>query len=76
MANIHEIISEVEKFDSELANQLRKFVRDHTYGLVFEENLPDAIRLYTKRPGEDDIVNIRPERGKGETKENAVSWVV
>ena len=76
MANIHEIISEVEKFDSELANQLRKFVRDHTYGLVFEENLPDAIRLYTKRPSEDDIVNIRPERGKGETKENAVSWVV
>ena len=30
MANIHEIISEVEKFDSELANQLRKFVRDTT----------------------------------------------
>ena len=76
MANIREIISGVEKFDPELARQLRKFVKDHSYGLVFEENLPDAIRLYTKRPGVDDIVNILPDRGQREKKENTVPWVV
>lgn len=76
MANINETIANVEKFDPELARQLRKYVRDHAYGLVFEHNLPEAVRLYTKRAVFGDTVNIRPARGKEEKEENKVAWNV
>lgn len=76
MANINETISEVEKLNPELARQLKKYVKDHSYGLVFEHNLPEAVRLYTKTPTVGDTVNIMPERGKKEKAENSVPWVV
>ena len=76
MANIQEIISEVEKFDTELARQLRKYVKDHSYGLVFEHNLPEAVRLYSKRPEVGDTVNILPPRGTEERIENSFPWIV
>lgn len=76
MANINETIANVEKLDPELASQIRKYVRDHSYGLVFEHNLPEAVRLYTKTAAVGDTVNIRPKRGKKETDENKVAWNV
>lgn len=76
MANINETISEVEKLNPELARQLKKYVKDHSYGLVFEHNLPEAVRLYTKTPTVGDTVNIMPERGKKEKAENSVPWIV
>ena len=76
MANIHQVIDEVSKLNPELARQIQKYVKTHSYGLVFEENLPDAVRLYTKKPAIGDTVNILPERGKVETDENKVLWVV
>jgi adenine-specific DNA-methyltransferase len=74
MANINETIANVEKLDPELARQIKKYVHDHSYGLVFEHNLPEAVRLYTKTAAVGDTVNIRPERGKDETDENKVAW--
>lgn len=76
MANINETISEVEKLNPELARQLRKYVKDHAYGLVFEHNLPEAVRLYKKTPAVGDTVNILPERGHKDTDENKLPWVV
>lgn len=76
MANINETIANVEKLDPELARQLRKYVKDHSYGLVFEHNLPEAVRLYTKTAAVGDTINIRPERGKNETDKNKVAWNV
>lgn len=76
MANIKETISEVRKLNPELARQIEKFVKDHSYGLVFERNLPEAVRLYTKKPAVGDTVNIRPKRGCEEADENKVSWYV
>ena len=76
MANIKEIISSVEEINPELANQLKKYVKDHSYGLVFEQNLPENVRLYTKTAAVGDTVNIRPASGKEETEENKVPWVV
>lgn len=76
MANINETISEIEKLNPELARQLKKYVKDHSYGLVFEHNLPESVRLYTKRPAVGDTVNVMPERGKKEKAENSVPWVV
>ena len=64
MVNINETISEIEKLNPELARQLKKYVKDHSYGLVFEHNLPESVRLYTKRPAVGDTVNVMPERGK------------
>ena len=69
MANIHQVIDEVGKLNPELARQIQKYVKTHSYGLVFEENLPDAVRLYTKKPAVGDTVNVLPERGKEETRE-------
>ena len=76
MPNINETIEEVEKLNPELARQIRHFVKNHTYGLVFEHNLPEAVRLYTKTPVEKDIVNILPERGQQEKEENKIPWIV
>ena len=76
MANIRETISEVRKLNPELARQIEKFVKDHSYGLVFERNLPEAVRLYTKKPAVGDTVNILPERGCKEKEEHKVAWYV
>lgn len=76
MANINETIANVEKLDPELARQIRKYVRDHSYGLVFEHNLPESVRLYTKKAAVGDTVNIRPARSKKEKEENKVPWNV
>lgn len=76
MANINEIISEVAKLNPELARQIQKYVKDHSYGLVFERNLPEAIRLYKKEPIAGDTVNILPERGNEEKDENKIPWIV
>jgi len=76
MANINETISEVEKLNPELARQIQKYVKDHSYGLVFEHNLPEVVRLYKKSPSIGDTVNILPMRGYEENKENKIPWVV
>lgn len=76
MANINETIAKVDKLDPDLARQIRKYVHDHNYGLVFEHNLPEAVRLYTKTATVGDTVNIRPDRGEKEKDENKVAWNV
>lgn len=74
--NINEAIERAEKLDPEIAAAIKKYVRDHAYGLVFEENLPDAVRLYKKPPCPGDVVNILPKRGCMETEENKTAWAV
>ena len=76
MVNINETISEVAKLNPELARQIQKYVKDNSYGLVFEHNLPEAVRIYKKQPAVGDTVNILAPRGKNETTENSVSWIV
>lgn len=76
MANINETISEVAKLNPELARQIQKYVKDHSYGLVFERNLPEAIRLYKKEPIAGDTVNILSERGNKENDENKIPLIV
>ncbi len=76
MANIHETISEVAKINPDLARQIQKYVKDHSYGLVFENNLPEAVRLYKKKVCLGDVVNILPPRGQFTSDENSVPWVV
>ena len=72
MVNINETISEVAKLNPELARQIQKYMKDHSYGLVFEHNLPEVARIYKKQPAVGDTVNILAPRGKNETTENSV----
>ena len=76
MANIHETIAEVEKLSPDLAKQIKRYVKDHSYGLVFEQNLPDSVRLWAKKPAKYDTVHILPPRGKFDTEENHKEWSV
>ncbi len=73
MANIRETIAEVEKLNPALARQLKKYVKDHSYGLVYENNLPEAVRLYTKLPAVGDTVNLLPPPGtRGKAREQGL----
>lgn len=38
MANINAVIEDVEKLNPELAREIRKYVKSHSYGLVYENN--------------------------------------
>ncbi|MCC0706469.1 DNA methyltransferase [Clostridioides sp. ES-S-0190-01] len=76
MANIHAVIEEVAKLNPALAREIQKYVKTHSYGLVYENNLPDAVRLYKKLPGVGDNVNILSKRGHEETDVNKVVWTV
>ena len=76
MPNIQETIENVKQYDPELARQIQKYVKDHSYGLVFEHNLPEAVRLYKKTPCKGDVVNILPPRGQFDTAEKKIPWVV
>lgn len=76
VANINEIIKKIEKSNPKIATDLKQYVKDHSYGLVYEQNLPDAIRIYKKRPARGDTVNILADRGQKETARNHESWIV
>ena len=62
MANINVVIDEVAKLNPDLARQIQKYVKTHSYGLVYENNLPEAVRLYKKNPTVGDTVNFHSHR--------------
>ena len=70
------LIDRAMKVDPALAADIRAFARSREYGLVFEHNRPEAMRLYGKPVNEGDVVHILPERGSAETGENRVEWNV
>lgn len=76
MANIHQTIEEIAKVRPDLADQVKRYVKNHSYGLVYEQNIPDAVRLWTKEPKKYDKVHILPERGKFDKEENFKEWYV
>ena len=53
-----------------------RFARSREYGLVFEHNRPEAMRLYGKPIKPGDTVNVLPERGQREETGNRVPWLV
>ena len=74
--NIRQTIENIRKLSPELANQVARFAKERTYGLVWEDNLPEATRYYKRRPQRGNTVNILPERGHMETDENKIPWIV
>lgn len=62
--------------DPSLADDLRDYLRSREFGLVFEHNRPEDMRLYGKPVQVGDHVQILPPRGEEETCDSHVNWIV
>lgn len=62
--------------DPVLAADIQQFANSRRYGLIFEHNRPERIRLYGKKPARGDVVQILPERGKPEDESSHLLWRV
>ena len=62
--------------DDVLASQIRVFADQREFGLVFEHNRPERMRLYGKPVVVGDVVQILPERGKPEDDTSRLLWRV
>ena len=56
--------------------QLAAFAAQRQFGLVFEHNRPERLRLYGKPIMEGDVVQVLPERGKKEDSSSQLLWLV
>lgn len=70
------LIDRAMKVDPGLAADIRAFAKSREYGLVFEHNRPEAMRLYGKPVAVGDAVHVLAERGQMETVDNHVVWHV
>ena len=71
-----DLIERAAKYDLGLAADIRSFAKAREFGLVFEHNRPEAMRLYGKKISKGDAVHILAPRGKAEKPENKVPWHV
>ena len=71
-----DLIERAAKYDPSLAADIRAFAKAREFGLVFEHNRPEAMRLYGKKISKGDTVHILASRGKAEKAENRVLWRV
>ncbi len=62
--------------DRQLAADIRAFAAQRQFGLVFEHNRPERLRLFGKPIMRGDIVQILPERGKKEDAASQLLWRV
>lgn len=62
--------------DRQLAADIRAFAAQRQFGLVFEHNRPERMRLHGKRITRGDIVQVLPERGEREKPYNKLLWRV
>ena len=62
--------------DDILAAEIRAFAASRQFGLVFEHNRPERMRLYGKAVSAGDVVQVLPERGKKEDAASKLLWRV
>lgn len=62
--------------DRQLAADIRAFAAQRQFGLVFEHNRPERLRLYGKPIMKGDVVQVLPERGKKEDSNSQLLWLV
>ena len=76
-AEVQRLVDKAIKLgDAELAADIRAFAKQREFGLVFEHNRPERMRLYGKLVSVGDTVQIMAPRGERETDENRVCWKV
>lgn len=62
--------------DDVLAAEIRAFAASRQFGLVFEHNRPERMRLYGKPISVGDVAQVLPERGKKEDATSNLLWRV
>ena len=76
-AQVQDMIERASRLgDDVLASEIRAFAASRQFGLVFEHNRPERMRLYGKRVSVDDVVQVLPERGKAENAASKLLWRV
>lgn len=74
-AEVQSLIDRAVKLgDPKLAADIRQFASTRQYGLVFEHNRPERMRLYGKPVTARDVVQVLPRRGTAESAENRLLW--
>lgn len=69
-------LAETGKDNSGLLDRLGGYLNTKDFGLVFERNLPDDMRLYGKPIVKGDMVHILPSRGSNESESNRIAYPV
>ena len=69
-------LAETGKDNSGLLDRLGGYLNTKDFGLVFERNLPDDMRLYGKPIVKGDMVHILPSRGSKESESNRIAYPV
>lgn len=62
--------------DRQLAADIRAFATQRQFGLVFEHNRPERLRLYGKPVMRGDTVQVLPARGEKENADSQLLWRV
>lgn len=62
--------------DRQLAADIRAFAAQRQFGLVFEHNRPERLRLYGKPVMRGDTVQVLPARGEKENADSQLLWRV
>lgn len=76
-AQIQDMIERASRLgDDVLASEIRAFAASRQFGLVFEHNRPERMRLYGKAVSAGDVVQVLPERGKKEGAASKLLWRV
>lgn len=76
-AQVQDMIERATRLgDDVLASEIRAFAASRQFGLVFEHNRPERMRLYGKTISVGDVVQILPERGKAEDAASKLLWRV
>ena len=61
--------------DRQLAADIRAFAAQRQFGLVFEHNRPERLRLYGKPVMPGDVVQVLPKRGEKEDAHSPLLWL-
>lgn len=76
-AQVQDMIERASRLgDDVLASEIRAFAASRQFGLVFERNRPERMRLYGKPISVGDVVQVLPERGKAEEAVSRLLWRV
>lgn len=76
-AEVQRLVERATKLgDPQLATDIRAFAAKREFGLVFEHNRPERMRLYGKTIGRGDLVQVLPERGHAEDEHSHLLWRV
>lgn len=76
-AQVQDMIERASRLgDDVLASEIRAFASSRQFGLVFEHNRPERMRLYGKPVSIGDVVQVLPERGKPEDAASKLLWCV